>query len=128
METWNIRTKKHSSKCICSIESNIQSLVTSGIYERAFIYNGKNYPHIIDPTNGLPIDTDLISISILDNDSMKCDALSTPILLMGANKGISFMKEHNINGILITKNNELIANKSLFKHIKADKNLKTYSF
>ena len=31
-----------------------ETLVTSGSYQRFFIYNGKNYSHIIDSSNGFP--------------------------------------------------------------------------
>lgn len=123
-----LEPEKNSNKCICSIESKYQSIVTAGVYERAFIYKGKLYPHIISPLTGTPIDSDLVSVTIVDDDSMKCDALSTPILIMGTEKGIDFMKRNNIKGILITKNKEIIANKSLYESIKVDGEYATFSF
>ena len=130
-ELWDIgilEPVKHSNRCVCSIKSNIQSIVTSGIYERTFIFEGKNYPHIINPKSGLPVDTDLLSVSIIDNESIKCDALATPLVLMGLDTATIFMKMNNIKGILLTKNKEIIVNKDLISNIKVDKDYTIYYF
>ncbi len=51
------------------------SLVTSGVYERYYTVNGKNYHHIIDPDTLYPAEY-FSSVSILCTDSGKADALS----------------------------------------------------
>lgn len=51
------------------------SLVTSGVYERYYTVNGKNYHHIIDPDTLFPAEY-FSSVSILCSDSGKADALS----------------------------------------------------
>jgi thiamine biosynthesis lipoprotein len=51
------------------------SLVTSGVYERYFTVNGKNYHHIIDPDTLYPAEY-YSSVSILCSDSGEADALS----------------------------------------------------
>lgn len=60
---------------ISKIELNNASLVTSGIYERYYSVDGKNYHHIIDPDTLYPADY-FVSVSILCPDSGKADALA----------------------------------------------------
>lgn len=46
------------------------SIVTSGIYERKFEWQGKTYHHIFDKDTGYPIETDLASLTILSDKSV----------------------------------------------------------
>uniref|UniRef100_UPI001379BE6C FAD:protein FMN transferase n=1 Tax=Streptococcus suis TaxID=1307 RepID=UPI001379BE6C len=39
------------------------SVVTSGIYERTLEVDGNTYHHILDPTTGYPIQSDLASLT-----------------------------------------------------------------
>lgn len=72
---------------------NNQSLVSSGTYERYSEINGKRYHHILNPQNGYPEDNTLLSVSIITNESIDADALSTTIFLLGLTQGMN-MVEH----------------------------------
>ena len=52
--------------------------MTSGVYERHFEIDGKNYHHILNPATGYPYDNGLISVTILSEESVDGDGLSTP--------------------------------------------------
>lgn len=104
---------KHSTDIICSLAVEDLSIVTSGIYERAFISNNKLYHHILDPRTGYPASTDIMSITIVNESSLLCDAIATPLLIMGTFEASKFMQNHNIEGIIITTNNKIIISKSL---------------
>jgi thiamine biosynthesis lipoprotein len=60
---------------ISNINLTDASLVTSGVYERFYTVNGKNYHHIIDPDTLFPAEY-YSSVSILCKDSGKADAYS----------------------------------------------------
>lgn len=104
---------KHSTDIICSLAVEDLSIVTSGVYERAFINNNKLYHHILDPCTGYPASTDIMSITIVNESSLLCDALATPLLIMGTFEASKFMQNHNIEGIIITTNNKIIISKNL---------------
>lgn len=75
-----------------SVKVKDLSVVSSGIYERFFYdENGKLYHHIIDPSNGYPVQNDIWQVSIINDSSFLCDALSTSCLVLGKEKGIEFI-------------------------------------
>lgn len=73
------------------------SVVTSGVYERHFEIDGKNYHHILDPKNGYPYDNGLISVTILSEKSVDGDGLSTTCFSLGLEKGIELL--NSIDGV-----------------------------
>lgn len=67
------------------------SVVTSGVYERHFIINGKNYHHILNPVDGYPYDNGLLSVTILSGTSADGDGLSTVCFSLGLEKGLGLV-------------------------------------
>ncbi len=66
-----------------------QSTSTSGSYERFVIYQGKKWPHIIDPRNGRPkLGAD--SVSIVCPSAMWADILSTTLFVAGPDAAAAF--------------------------------------
>lgn len=63
-----------------------KSVVTSGVYQRFYIVDGKKYHHIIDPETLMPSDR-YLSVSVLSSDSGLGDALSTALYNMDYNSG-----------------------------------------
>jgi thiamine biosynthesis lipoprotein len=63
------------------------SIVTSGVYERYFKVEGKNYHHLLSTTNGYPVDNGLLSVTIVTERSMEADALSTVVFTLGYERG-----------------------------------------
>lgn len=68
------------------------SLVTSGIYERYYTVDGKQYHHVIDPETLMPGQY-FASVSIVSQDSGLADVLSTAIFNMSYDKGIDLIEE-----------------------------------
>ena len=57
--------------------------VASGDYERAYIYDGKRYCHVIDPRTGRPVDSGVASVTLLGRTAAEADALTTALVVMG---------------------------------------------
>ena len=77
------------------IQCENSSIVTSGIYERYFEYDGEVYHHLLSAKSGFPENNDLLSVSIICNNSMLCDALSTACFILGKEKGSDLIKKIN---------------------------------
>lgn len=128
---WQIgisKPEKHSKETICSLRLEDTSVVTSGGYERAFIYEGKTYHHILNPKTGVPAKTDLKSITIVNENSVVADAYSTPLFIMGKYKATDFMIENNISGILVTEEDEIIVSQDLINKFALNKDCNVYIF
>ncbi len=67
-------------------------VATSGSYERYFEQDGKRYCHILDPKTGMSADSGVVSVSIISNNGLYCDALSTALFVMGAEKAQAYWK------------------------------------
>lgn len=72
-----------SGECVDTVEVSDRSVVTSGTYERYFEYDGVIYHHIIDARNGYPAQREYDSVTIVSDDSVTGDALSTACFLLG---------------------------------------------
>lgn len=85
-----------------------KSVVSSGIYERFFKKEDKIYHHIINPKDGRPFESDLIQVTIVSEDSMDCDALSTIALSLGEEEGMKLINSiEGVEGLFINKNGNI---------------------
>lgn len=68
------------------IETEECFVSTSGGYERFFEKDGKTYSHILDTKTGYPVDTDIVSVTVIcygENGGIKSDFLATDIFIGG---------------------------------------------
>ena len=80
------------------------SIVTSGSYERYFKQDGKIYHHILDTKTGYPVDNRLLSVTIISEDSLSGDALSTTCFALGLKKGMRLIENTpEIEAVFIDK-------------------------
>ena len=85
-----------------------ETVVTSGIYERYFIQDGKRYHHILDTKTGFPVDNGLVSVSIIAGSSIRADALSTTVFALGLEKGMSLVKSlPDVHAVFIDDKNKV---------------------
>jgi len=94
-QPWNVGIQNPD---ISSSQQNVHilnitdaSLVTSGIYERYYTVDGRNYHHIIDPDTMFPSD-EYKSVTILCRDSGEADALSTAVFNMSLEEGTELIE------------------------------------
>lgn len=96
------------TKTIATLQITDRSIVTSGIYERYFMQDSKLYHHILDPKTGYSYDNDLIAVTILSDESVIGDALSTTCFALGYEKALTYLNSlTDVDAILITTDNQL---------------------
>lgn len=84
-----------------------KSVVSSGIYERCFKQDGKLYHHILNPQTGYPYDNGLISVTIISDQSVDGDALSTTCFALGLEDGLKFAEKKGVQAVFITEDYKL---------------------
>lgn len=114
---YNIAVKRpfsETGKNVCSVMVNDKSVVTSGIYERYFIENGNLYHHIINPKTGYPVDNNIYSVTIISENSVDGDALSTICLILGQDKALELINTtENTECIIIDSEYNIIISDGL---------------
>lgn len=103
------------------------SVVTSGIYQRYFESEGKLYHHLLNPQTGLPIDNELMAVTVVSSDSVTADALATAIFAMGLEAGYDFIEDYDqTEAVFVTKDRSVYVTSGLesFQLTHSDYHLK----
>ena len=83
------------------------AVATSGNYEKFVMINGKKYSHTIDPHTGLPV-TGIKSVTIISPNAEICDAMATPVMIMGIEHGLNLINQlKQVECLIIDDNNKI---------------------
>lgn len=74
------------------LELEDKAVSTSGDYEQYFMKGNRRYGHILNPKTGYPANSGVISATVIANDGLTADALSTSIFVLGKAKGEELAK------------------------------------
>ncbi|KOC50676.1 thiamine biosynthesis protein ApbE [Clostridium botulinum] len=100
--------------CMGIVYGKNLSVVTSGNYERYFEKDGVRYHHILDIDTGYPSKSEVISATIISENGIDGDALSTTVYILGVEKGLELIEElKGIDAILITKDRKVYVTKNI---------------
>ena len=105
---WRIAIEKPSADGVSQtaqevIEPGNLSIATSGDYRNYFEQNGVRFSHTIDPKTGKPIVHNLVSITVLADNCMSADGLSTGLNVLGPDAGFALAEKMNIPVFMIVK-------------------------
>ena len=82
------------------------AIATSGNYRNIVDLDGEILGHTINPQTGFPIQTDVLSVSVLSNSCMESDAWATALMAMNHQTGYSMVEsQSNIDAIWILFDN-----------------------
>ena len=102
------------------------SMVTSGINERFFAANGQRYHHLLDSRTGMPIVTDIASLTIISEHSIAGEIWSTAGFLTSMADALDYLnQQHGIEAVAVSTSGRVCvtaglidAGDSIFFHSK----------
>lgn len=90
----------HESQEIISVTDI--GLATSGNYRNFHTTkSGETYSHVISPQTGRPVDSDVISATVITSTAMEADGLATAFMAMGSEKVKHLNKKMNLPVMLV---------------------------
>jgi thiamine biosynthesis lipoprotein len=120
-----IQHPRQKTRLIGAVSVVGETVVTSGDYQRCFVDDqGKRHHHILDPATGYPSHSGLISVSIVTDNSVAADALSTALFVAGMEKGLEFLRSFpQTEAILVDSNLQVYVTQGLRTRFQADKGI-----
>lgn len=111
--------RRQRGSVMAALELSDQTLVTSGNYERYFEKDGVIYHHLINPETGKPTRNNLLSVSIITENSFEADALSTSAYIMGLDRGRKLIESlPGVEAIFVTEANQLYLSSGLQEKVE----------
>ncbi len=98
---WTVGVESPDNEAPTALQLINASIATSGSYRNFFIWEGKKYMHIFDPTTGFPANNDLVSVSVIHPQSAMSDAYATAMMAMGSDKAIELAKKLQLSVLLM---------------------------
>ncbi|GAB2022397.1 FAD:protein FMN transferase [Pseudolactococcus yaeyamensis] len=117
--------ENQDSPLVGMLTSKHTSFNTTNYYGRYLKSGDKIYSHLMDTKTGYPLETDLLSVTIVGDTPYHDDAYSNALINMGLEKGMKYVNDHDeLDAIFITKNKEV----HISKHIPEEFELLDKSF
>lgn len=99
---------RETGSAIASVRISDETVVSSGIYERCFEYEGTFYHHILDTETGYPCENNLLGVTVITKNSVDGDGLSTTCFSLGLEDGMTLIESiPDTEAIFITDDYEL---------------------
>ena len=86
-ENWDSERIVQARIALCD-----KGLVTSGSTRKYVERNGKRYSHCIDPKTGYPVEHNVLSVTVLAENSVWADALASICMVMGMEKSLPLIE------------------------------------
>lgn len=100
---WNVQIRtpfyqklNQEQSVLGSLSVSDVTVVTSGTYEKFIMDSqGKMYHHILDPQTGFPVDNNITSVTVICEESILGDGLSTMLLTLGLENAMAYVNSHD---------------------------------
>lgn len=88
------------------------TVATSGDYRNFFERDGRHYSHTIDPRTGRPVRHALASVSVLAENAMTADALSTALMVLGPDEGQALAERLDVPALFLVRSGDGIVERA----------------
>ena len=93
----------HSRFCVVEIGPDAAAIASSGNYRNFKVDSkGNVYGHTLDPRIGYPVQTDVLSATVMAPTCGFADALATACMVLGADAGLDLVEQAGAECLLIT--------------------------
>jgi len=86
---------------------------TSGDYERYVEVDGVCYHHILDPATGYPADSGVRGVTVLTEEGLLGDALSTACFVLGPVQGMELAKTYGAEVLFVLEDGEIVMSEGM---------------
>jgi thiamine biosynthesis lipoprotein len=120
---WNvvIQHPRDHKKNVLMLPVADMAVSTSGDYERYFIKDGERYHHIIQPKTGKSA-SELMSVTIIGQEAIRTDALSTSVFVLGVKDGLALINRlPDVDAVLIDRQGKMYYSNNLVPPEKLEK-------
>ncbi|MCH5323797.1 MAG: FAD:protein FMN transferase [Eubacterium sp.] len=109
-EHWGVAiTADETNTTIGKITVNETCVSTSNASRRYVEYDGVRYHHIIDGMTAFPADSDIKSVTVICEDGVYADALSTAFFVMGSERALTICDElENVEAVITLKDGDIV--------------------
>ncbi|MCX7797101.1 MAG: FAD:protein FMN transferase [Melioribacter sp.] len=112
-----IQHPRKEFELLATIKVDGKGVSTSGDYEQFFKKGKKTYTHIFNPLTGYPAN-ECQSVTVIANDVMTADALSTGIFVLGPKKGIELAEKlKNIEVMIVDSSGNIYQSSNFGKYL-----------
>ncbi len=91
---------------------------TSGDYEKYFEQDGVRYHHILDPKTGYPARSGLKSVTIVAQNGLLSDGLSTACFVLGVEEGMKLAETYHVEAVFIDSEENVYVTDGLQENFK----------
>lgn len=117
-----------NSEIVGVVEVTDKAVVTSGDYQRYFIEDGRRYCHIFDPGSGYPIDSGLMSVTIISSSAADADGLAK-VIVLGLDRGMEIIKRFGeAEAIFITNDKKIYVTPGLVGKFRLEDATHEYTY
>ena len=114
-QPWSIgiQNPREPQKILTRIPLSDVAVATSGDYQKFFIYQGKQYHHILNPKDGFPTEG-CQSVTIVTKNCITADGLATAIFVLGPEKGYALcQKLDGVDCLIVYEEGKIIRSPNL---------------
>ncbi len=97
------RSRHPGQRSIATLTTEPKAVVTTGIFERHSEIAGKEYHHLIDPNTGYPVESNMASITVIADNGLIGDVLSSVGFYAGVPAGYDAIEAEGQEAILSPK-------------------------
>ena len=111
---------------IISMEGG-EFLSTSGDYEQYFMEDGKRYHHILDPETGYPVWNGLTAVTVICDNGLTADALSTACFVLGTEEAAGLLEKYGADALFVDEDHNIYMTDGMKERFELTKNTYTIS-